>query len=224
MPKKLYWKSLKLRDGKICSDHDGSEWKVGEWRINPYPVVTECFGLNCSSHIGDAMGYVKCEVLARVEIKGTAISGDDKITAQEMRIAKAWEWEKKDSVAMAIYAAELVIGNPKEANATYAAAVAAYAFAAYAAAAAYANAPSAATYAAAATAAYAAAANAPYAYAFAAANAYAAATYAAANASAAATYAAANAAKEDREKAREEMKTKIDKWVSHHLKTVKQIL
>ena len=220
MPKKLYWKSLKLRDGKICSDHDGSEWKVGEWRINPYPVVTECFGLNCSSHIGDAMGYVKCEVLARVEIKGTAISGDDKITAQEMRIAKAWEWEKKDSVAMAIYAAELVIGNPKEANATYAAAT----FAAYAAAAAYANAPSAATYAAAATAAYAAAANAPYAYAFAAANAYAAATYAAANASAAATYAAANAAKEDREKAREEMKTKIDKWVSHHLKTVKQIL
>ena len=109
MTQKLYWKSLELRDGKICSEHDGSEWTVGEWRINPYPVVKECVGLNCCPHIGDAMGYVECDVLAQVKIRGTTINGDDKITAQEMRIVKAWVWTKKDSVAMAIFAAEQVI-------------------------------------------------------------------------------------------------------------------
>ena len=54
MKQKTYWKSLKLKDEKIVSDYDSSEWTVGEYRNNPYPVVEECKGLNCSSHIVDA--------------------------------------------------------------------------------------------------------------------------------------------------------------------------
>jgi transcription termination factor NusB len=251
------------------SDYDKSEWIVGEYRKTPYPVKKECEGLNCSMHIVDAMGYVNCGVLAEVKIRGTAITGNTKITAQEMKIVKAWRWTKIDSVEMAIYAAELVIDHyekdypndsrprqaieaakaylkdPTTANAAAYAAYAAYAaadaaHAAHAAANAAAHAAAAAAYAAADAAHAAAAAAAAYAayaaYAAAdAAHAAAAAAHAAANAAAhaahdaaAAAYAAHDAAadaasKKDREKAREEMKTKIDKWVISHLKNCEQV-
>jgi transcription termination factor NusB len=279
MAQKL-WKSLKFKDEKIVSDYDKSEWIVGEYRKNPYPVKKECEGLNCSMHIVDAMGYVNCGVLAEVKIRGTAITGNTKITAQEMKIVKAWRWTKIDSVEMAIYAAELVIDHyekdypndsrprqaieaakaylkdPTTANAAAhdaAAAAHAAAYAAHdAAAAAYAAAYAAHAAAAAAYAAYAAhaaadAAHAAAAAAHAAAYAAADAAYAAADAAHAAAYAAADAAhaaaaaayaahaaaaaaadaaaasKKDREKAREEMKTKIDKWVISHLKNCEQV-
>ena len=57
------------------------------------------------------MGYAAMEVLAQVEIKGEKIVGTDKITSEKMRIVKAWKWEKKDSVALAVYSSELCIEN-----------------------------------------------------------------------------------------------------------------
>jgi len=108
--KPRYWKSLQFHDGKIVSSYDQSPWVVGEWREVPAPV-RECKGLNCCESIVDAMGYVNMEVLAEVEIDGKQIGGDDKITVQRMRLVKAWKWEKKDSVAMAVYAAELCLEN-----------------------------------------------------------------------------------------------------------------
>ena len=227
MAQKL-WKSLKLKDGKIVSDYDKSEWIVGEYRKNPYTVTTECRGFNCSTHIGDAMGYVNCEVLAKVKIRGTVITGDTKITAQEMKIVNAWRWTKIDSVEMAIYVAELVINHyeneyPNDTRPRQAI-EAATAYLANPTNAKAANAANATYYAANAAANAANAANATY---------YAAnAAYYAANAAANAAYYAANAAyyaanaaasKEDREKAREEMKTKIDIWVISHLKNCEQV-
>jgi len=114
MKQKTYWKSLKYKDGKIVSDYDSSEWIIGKYRNNPYPVVKECEGLNCCSHIVDAMGFVWCEVLAEVRIRGKKIVGDNKITSQEMKLIQAWKWTKMDSVSLAIYAAELVIGYFEE--------------------------------------------------------------------------------------------------------------
>ena len=110
MTKQRYWKSLQLVGGKIVSAHDKSPWVISEWREVPTPTC-ECEGLNCCENIVDAMGYVNMEVLAEVEIGGVRIDGNDKITTQRMRIVRAWKWEKKDSVTMAVYAAELVIGN-----------------------------------------------------------------------------------------------------------------
>jgi hypothetical protein len=110
MTKQTLWKSLKLQEGKIVSDYDKSPWTVREWRNNPYPVKGACSGLNCCPHAADAMGYVMCEVLAQVEIRGKQIEEDDKITAQEMCIVSAWKWTPKDSAELAIYAAELVSG------------------------------------------------------------------------------------------------------------------
>ena len=108
---KTYWKPLKLNErGQIVSGFDGSVWNVGKWRTVPAPTE-ECIGLNCSEYIADAMGYVEMAVLAEVEIAGAIITGDNKITSEKMRILHAYRWEKKDSVAFAVYAAGLVVEN-----------------------------------------------------------------------------------------------------------------
>ncbi len=100
---KLY-KSLKA---DIKSVYDDSQWEIGKWRKTE--CVELCHGFNASKNIIDAMSFVNMEVLALVETKGKTFKSDDKITSESMRIVRAWKWEKKDSVALAIYAAELVI-------------------------------------------------------------------------------------------------------------------
>ena len=100
---KLY-KSLKA---DIKSVYDDSQWEIGKWRKTE--CVELCHGFNASRNIIDAMSFVNMENLALVETKGKTFKSDDKITSESMRIVRAWKWEKKDSVALAIYAAELVI-------------------------------------------------------------------------------------------------------------------
>ena len=109
-PGKL-WKSLKLSDdGRIVSDHDESEWTVGEWRTVCAPTE-ECVGLNACENIVDAIGYVTPDVIAEVEVVGCCIKGDDKYTCERMRVIRAWKWDKEDSVALAIFAARLCLKN-----------------------------------------------------------------------------------------------------------------
>jgi hypothetical protein len=105
-----YWKALIIHKGKICSNYDQSPWKNGEWRKEKEPTES-CVGLNCSPRIYAAMQYVNMEVLAQVEVGGKIIKSADKLTCQNMRFVKAWKWDKKDSVALSIYAAELCIDN-----------------------------------------------------------------------------------------------------------------
>jgi len=104
-PKKLY---KALRAG-MKSQYDGHKWKIGTWYKTECTEL--CRGFNCSRRIIDAMQYVNMEILAEVEASGKTYYGDDKQTSEEMQIVKAWKWEKKDSVALAIYSAELVIDN-----------------------------------------------------------------------------------------------------------------
>ena len=108
--KQRLWKFLREKEGRIASEYDGSEWTIGVRRSVPAPI-RECEGLNCCPMITDAMGYVKGEFLAEVEIGGVKITGDDKITSEHMTLIRAWRWTKKDSVALAIYASETVIEN-----------------------------------------------------------------------------------------------------------------
>jgi len=84
-----YWKSLKYKDGKIISDYDKSEWKIGEWRTVCEPTEL-CKGLNCSEMILDAIGFVKPDVIAEVEIFGKCLKDTDKYTCERMRILRAW--------------------------------------------------------------------------------------------------------------------------------------
>lgn len=95
-----------LRAG-LNSDHGKKRWTVGKWR-----KIKMCEnGLHASEHIIDAMGHVPMEILAKVEVRGDGEKQRDKQYWREMRIVRAWKWAKKDSVALAIYSAGLVLKN-----------------------------------------------------------------------------------------------------------------
>lgn len=86
----------------------GFKFKVGEWYKEDNIKIYER-GFHASKRAIDAMGYVPCEVLAIVEVKGKSEKEKDKECWSEMRIVKTYKWTKKDSVSLAIYSAELVI-------------------------------------------------------------------------------------------------------------------
>jgi len=214
----LLWKFL--REG-LKSEYGKCEWKVGEWKKED-KAETCSTGFHGSEKILDALSYVKCEVLARVEVRGECDKQDDKQAWTEMRIKKAYKWTKEESVKLAIFSAELVIdlyekkypkdSRPREAieaaktylkDPSEAARAAAYAAARAAARAVDAAAARAAAYAAARAAAYAAA-RAAYA---------ADAADAAARAARAAAYAAA----------REKILAKIEKYLLSRVKELEEI-
>jgi len=100
------WKFL--RDG-LKSNYDGHQWAIGKWQKTK--CLELCHGFNCSRRIIDAMNYVQGEILAEVEVEGRHFVGDDKSTHEGMRIIHAWHWTKADSVALSIFAAEMVLEN-----------------------------------------------------------------------------------------------------------------
>ena len=103
------YKFLREKDGKIKSESGNTEWKLSEWQKHEGKLGLCKSGFHCSKKIRDAISYVQGGVLAEVEVKGKHIEKDDKEAWQGMRLVKVWKWQKKDSVAIAIYCAELVI-------------------------------------------------------------------------------------------------------------------
>ena len=226
------WKFLVERNGRIESYHGSQTWEVGQWVDYPDDLELYASGLHASPNPLAALGYVKGDLLAQVEVRGVHIETDDKSVHSSMRLTKVYRWSKEDSVALAVFAAEQVIeifesarpgdDRPRKAieaakawladhsaNARAAANAAAYAaYAAYAAADAAVDAAANAAYAAnaAANAAADAAANAARAAADAAAN----AARAAATAARAADANAADAARRD---ASAELRRRISKWM-----------
>ena len=110
MPK-LY-KFLNLKDGKIVSNYDlNYVWKIGEWKKAEGEIKCCNNGFHASKDILDALDFVKGGILAEVEVKGESDKEKDKQAWSEMRIIKAYEWTKQDSVALSIFSAELCIRN-----------------------------------------------------------------------------------------------------------------
>jgi hypothetical protein len=106
---KLY-KFLRLDGKKIKSKHGDFIWKIGNWYKEDN--ISLCNkGFHASKEIGQAFSYVQGELVARVSVKGKHKSEDDKEVWSEMRLDKVYKWEKKNSVAIAIYSAELCIEN-----------------------------------------------------------------------------------------------------------------
>ena len=102
------YKFLRLIDGKIKSNNGDCEWKIGEWKHED--KIDMCHsGFHCSKKIWEAFSYVQGEILAKVEVKGESKSDEDKEVYTDMRIIRAWKWQKKVSVELAIYSAELCI-------------------------------------------------------------------------------------------------------------------
>jgi hypothetical protein len=105
---KTLWKSMLA--GMNSGSGSIGPWKEGEWRKHKGKLEMCQSGFHASENIIDAMGYINCEVLAEVEVCGKHLAQDDKQCWSEMRVVRAWGWTKEDSVSLAIYAAELVIG------------------------------------------------------------------------------------------------------------------
>ncbi len=102
------YKFLKLVDGQIKSDKGDCIWKLNKWKHTD--KIDMCnSGFHCSKEPWQAFSYVQGEILAEVEYKGESIVSDNKEVYSDMRIIKTWKWQKKDSVALAIYSAELCI-------------------------------------------------------------------------------------------------------------------
>ena len=101
---KTLWKSLPA-DLKP----NGFQFEIGKWFKNEGELKICESGFHCSEKIVDAMSYVNCEKLAEVEVRGKSIIEKDKQVWTEMRLKKVYDWTKKDSVKLAIYAAELVL-------------------------------------------------------------------------------------------------------------------
>src|ERR1035437_2975031 len=99
-------KFLQLKDDQIVSKNGGLVWKIGEWQHVKGNISPCNNGLHSSKQPLGALGYVYGEVLAKVEIKGTIKEEGDKEASSDMRIIKAWKWQKKDSVALSIFTAK----------------------------------------------------------------------------------------------------------------------
>ena len=98
-----------LREG-LKSNSGDCTWKLDEWKHED--KVNMCnSGFHCSKKIWEAFSYVQGEILAEVEVKGKSNKQDDKEVYTDMRIIRAWKWQKKDSVALSIFSAELCIGE-----------------------------------------------------------------------------------------------------------------
>ena len=101
---KYQWKFLRYDGKRITSNHDGSPWKIGEWREVPAPSEV-CRGLNSCQFIEDALRNVQGEMLAKVECAGVSIHAFNKSTWQKQRIVRAWIWDKTASVRLAVFSA-----------------------------------------------------------------------------------------------------------------------
>jgi hypothetical protein len=107
----IKYKFLRLKGKKIKSNSGKCEWKIGKKEIYKKDISLCKSGFHCSDKVYQAFSYVQGEVLAEVEVGGKSEVQGDKSVWSEMTINRAWKWEKKDSVALAIYAAKLCIKN-----------------------------------------------------------------------------------------------------------------
>ena len=89
----------------------GHKFVKGKWHKVDGKIELCKWGFHASENVIDAMGFVPAEVLAKVEVRGDSQVGDDKQVWSEMRLVKTYKWTKKDSVSLAIYAAEMVLEN-----------------------------------------------------------------------------------------------------------------
>ena len=106
LPVDILYKSLPVD----MSPH-GFKLTTGKWhKIDGEVKICER-GFHASENVIDAMGYVPCGVLAKVEVRGKSDVEADKECWSEMRLVKTYKWTKKDSVLLAIFAAELVLEN-----------------------------------------------------------------------------------------------------------------
>lgn len=87
------------------------KWIKNKWKkFNGELKMCEC-GFHACKDPYNAFSYIQGEILAVVECRGEHLIKDNKECWREQRVVKAYKWTKKDSLKLAIYSAELVLGN-----------------------------------------------------------------------------------------------------------------
>ena len=105
------FKFLRLQGKNIVSENGNEKWTIGEWKTWEGELKLCETGYHCSPTMYYASSYIQGEVLAEVETKGKKLDDEDKTCNESMKIVKAWKWTRKDSLSLAIYAAEKVLSN-----------------------------------------------------------------------------------------------------------------
>ena len=104
-------KRYKFLKKNLKSERRDCKWKLGEWQHYKGKLKMCKAGFHCSKTKYHAFSYVQGAILAEVEVKGKSIKEKDKECWSDMRIIRAWKWQKKDSIALAIFSAELCLDN-----------------------------------------------------------------------------------------------------------------
>ena len=99
---KVFKKGRKSNNGNL-------KWRINRWRHHTGRLELCNSGFHASERIIDAMQYTACEEITLVEVGDDYTKGDDKYVCRSMRVIKTYKWTKKDSVSLAIFAAELVL-------------------------------------------------------------------------------------------------------------------
>ena len=98
-----------VREG-LKSENGNCKWELNKWK--KVRSIDMCHqGFHCSKTKYQAFSYVQGEILAEVEVRGKSQTQEDKEVWSEMRLVKCWKWQKKDSVALSIFAAEECLKN-----------------------------------------------------------------------------------------------------------------
>lgn len=104
-------KKYKFLETGLKSQGGDVSWKKGKWLKYEGDLSMCGAGFHCFQTIWQAFSFVQGPLLALVEVDGKSIVEDEKEVWSEMRVIRTWRWTKKDSVALAVYAAGLVLGN-----------------------------------------------------------------------------------------------------------------
>ena len=107
--KKIYrWKFL---TEEFKSKNGNCVWDINKWKTYDGELSMCRSGFHASKKVSQAFSYVQGEILARVEVAGEHLVDNDgtKEVWKKMRVAKTYKWQQEDSVALAIFSAELVI-------------------------------------------------------------------------------------------------------------------
>ena len=107
---KTYKRYKFLRTG-LKSESGEETWEIGKWKKFTRELEMCKAGFHACEEPYHAFSYVQGEVLALVECRGEHLADINKECWREMRVLKTWKWTKKDSLKLAIYSAELVLGN-----------------------------------------------------------------------------------------------------------------
>jgi len=89
----------------------GHKWQLNQWYKIDKPLRLCGVGFHASQNIIDAMNYVAAGYVAKVEVRRKSIIEDEKECWSDMRIIQWAKWNKKDSISLAIFSAELVLAN-----------------------------------------------------------------------------------------------------------------